>query len=44
MVVDICPNLEIFNLQNKQNNLYDVLDNSNYNIIIASSNTPCVEG
>ena len=33
------PNLEIFNLQNKQNNLYDILDNSNYNIIIASSNT-----
>jgi len=36
---DTIPNINIFNLQNKQLNLYNLLDETKYNIIICSSNT-----
>lgn len=36
---DTIPNIEIFDLENKKNNLYSLLDNSKYNIMITSSNT-----
>lgn len=36
---DTIPNLQLFDLQNKQNNLYNVLEDSKHNIIICSSNT-----
>ena len=36
---DTIPNINIFNLQNKQLNLHNLLDESKYNIIICSSNT-----
>lgn len=36
---DTIPNINIFNLQNKQLNLHNLLDETKYNIIICSSNT-----
>jgi len=36
---DTIPNINIFNLQNKQLNLHNLFDETKYNIMICSSNT-----